>query len=1334
MTARLLLPLTLLLAATAFAQNLRVLTVPAVALDPAVPHAAYNGHPTLLKAIARGGDGNYAVEWDYEGDGTFDVASTRTNRYDLSTAVTFPSATTDRTYEAVVRVTSNGQTVTATYPVRVYADVPANPNLATERQLQVMRNVATDDGLWFLHNQLARVGNEDDPLTGAQISASIPTTTFKNISSASFLEALGRHQHYPAFPAAYLGEMPNVAENAARWANDPYAEDAARLVNGMLAQTSVVSVPTSDETNLVGFYPERTATPIPGTDDGIGLYLGYTSGDLTNGPLNNFLRALAVSHLTGYVAQVGDANRILGRRMEFVVQQLVDGLVWAQNDGANAGSWYYNPNAGNDLLGELGAGVMDAAEALLTVEQFMKNDGVIVPNFVKARLLDYIRMNANPCPTGGTGGTWTSNYNGVCDFALSAAHLTALGWVGANAFAPTDTRLAFPSYYVNSAITRAQLRAQYDSTLVFIGNTFTGTSAGAFGWDQGFVEAGDFSRVDGRGNHFAMLHWARAARAVEPDVTTFGANAWSRMFARYLINNQAPGGGWTWTFSTTLNTNSDNYLDAHARAAFAILAMTPDDLVPVVSVSASQTNAPEGTSLTFTGLSSVPGTFTWDLGNGDTRTGSSLAYAFPDDGTFLVTLTVRTPGGTSVSQSLTVVIANAAPVANAGADLAIDEGEVASFVGSFSDPGTADTHTFSWIFGDTQSATTRVASHAYADQGTFTATFRVTDDENAPGSDTATITVRNVAPTITSWPSVTATEGTAWTYPLTFSDPGTADTHTCSLLTAPAGASLNGCTLQWAPSAGTFAFTACVTDDDGARTCQSFVVVAAILDTDNDGLSDPWETARFGSLAQTASADPDLDGLTNLAELLAGTDPTVFDGPSAPVATCVATATSGRPTLTVTNAVDPQLTALRYEFELYDDAALTSLVSSASDVPAGATSTSWRVPVPLQENGRFYWRARAHDASVAGAWTMPACSFLVDAVNELPGAPRLDSPAPSAAVSELRPTLVVGNAIDPEQDLLTYDFEVYQGPTRLLEERGVTEGTGTSSWRTPTLTEDTEYTWRARAVSAGGPGPWSETGLFRVNTANTAPSAPVVLFPQQGTLVETLTPTLLFLPTPDADGDALVFDWELADDERFAAPLASGVDVTQTRLFVTSPLAEDSRRCWRVRADDGQAQSEWVRACFTISTSDGAPGVPTPFNPSDGSVVTTLTPVFSWARAVDPEGAPVFYDVELKQGDAVVATMEGVSGNAAVSSVPLSVGKDWTWRVRATTAVGPASEYSSASHFEVQELKPATGCGCGSMPSGLLMLLAPLLVLRRRRAATAASRSSGSPPPGGWPA
>ncbi|MDQ8191320.1 hypothetical protein [Roseibacillus persicicus] len=45
------------------------------------------------------------------------------------------------------------------------------------------------------------------------------------------------------------------------------------------------------------------------------------------------------------------------------------------------------------------------------------------------------------------------------------------------------------------------------------------------------------------------------------------------------------------------------------------------------------------------------------------------------------------------------------------------------------------------------------------------------------------------------------------------------------------------------------------------------------VDIDSDGMEDFWEESNFGDLSRTATGDEDMDGLNNLAEFQAGTDP-----------------------------------------------------------------------------------------------------------------------------------------------------------------------------------------------------------------------------------------------------------------------------------------------------------------------------------------------------------------------------------------------------------------------------------------------------------------------------
>ena len=55
--------------------DLEVIPVPWVGTAPLIPHDAYNGKEITFKAIARGGDGTYLYEWDFNGDGTYDFSS-----------------------------------------------------------------------------------------------------------------------------------------------------------------------------------------------------------------------------------------------------------------------------------------------------------------------------------------------------------------------------------------------------------------------------------------------------------------------------------------------------------------------------------------------------------------------------------------------------------------------------------------------------------------------------------------------------------------------------------------------------------------------------------------------------------------------------------------------------------------------------------------------------------------------------------------------------------------------------------------------------------------------------------------------------------------------------------------------------------------------------------------------------------------------------------------------------------------------------------------------------------------------------------------------------------
>ncbi len=1294
------------------AQALRVIPVPWVATDVTIPHQAYNGKATIFKAVARGGTGSYRVEWDFLGDGfggAGDITFDTNNRYDLSRSFTYANQAVTTTFQAKIRVTSppgnpGAGSVVGTYPVRVFADVPANPANATDRQLQVMRSVATDNALWWLHQQMARTTSEEDALAGAQILGNVGGIA----QTAGFLWALGLNGHFAAWGPAYIGDMPNAADNTARFANDPYAEDAARLTNQLLNNMTVIPNVTSDgqpnESNLTGFYPEVNAEPIFGTDDNIGLYLA----DLY--PMGHSVAALSVSLMRGQVAQIGDVNRVLGRKMEFILQQLVDGLVWAQMESNQPGAWDYGPNSGTDDLSTTLWGIT----GLWHADEFAKDDGVIVPNFAKVRLVDYIRGNANGCPGGGTGGSYHTSGT-TCDYTVSAAHMLVLGWMGGNQYAANDPRIAFPGY---SGTTRGNLRTQFDSSLVYIGNIFTGSVSGTHGcWNSGVIGGGDFADVNGNGNHYAMLHWQDAARAVIPEQQNFGVHPWFKRYSQYLINNQlnppaANAGSWRWANNGSICPNSDSGGGEVARANWAILVLSPDAIPPLAIATSNITMAAEGSPINFNGSASDPGSgnplYTWAFGNGQSLGGQNVAYSYPDNGNFNVTLTSTSIGGTSVD-TFPVTITNVAPTGNAGADKVVNEGSVTGFDVAVTDPGTADTFTYRWEWLDgTGDGNTKNPNHTFADNGVRQVKVTVTDDDLGAGNDTVQVTVNNVAPTITSATpnNPPATEGVQFAYDLTWTDPGTLDTFTCSKPVSPAGSAINlvagKCQFRWTPNfaqaiGSSAPVRVCVTDDDLGQTCIDFTISVSFLDADNDGLPDSWEVTNFGNTgAADQFGDPDMDGMNNLQEFTNVTNPNSYDGPNAPVPqspVCGSEIATQQTGLVARNAADPQGQALLYRFELYRDAAMTILVIAQDNVPQGAgMTTSYQVPVSLLENTRYWWRVRAKDPFVSGAWSAPACAFFVNTANEAPNAPRINSPVLGGQANSLTPILKVDNAIDPDEDTLTYTYEVYRDQVLsqlVASASGRPSGVGTSTWQVNVnLTEDTTYFWRARAVDPDNlPGDWSTIGQFFVTTVNSAPQPPVIVAPQNGTLVTTLRPELISLNANDSDQDPLRYDWQLATDNTFTVIVAGANDVpsggvVSTRFLLGADLVEDTRYCWRVRSDDSQAVSQYVSACFLVSAVNAAPSVPVLDTPANNATGIEVSPTYFWAPSSDAEGAPVTYDIQvLDAGGQVVQAVNNVSGTSTSMPLPLQFDTIYRWRARAVDSSGAASNFSATNRF-----------------------------------------------------
>jgi len=215
--------------------------------------------------------------------------------------------------------------------------------------------------------------------------------------------------------------------------------------------------------------------------------------------------------------------------------------------------------------------------------------------------------------------------------------------------------------------------------------------------------------------------------------------------------------------------------------------VTINNVAPMVYAGSDQA-VDEGELVSFSGSFIDPGvadthTIEWNFGDGVATDGTlTPLHVYADNGTYTVTLTVTDDDGGVGSDTLTVTVSNVAPTVEAGADQTVDEGELVNFAGSFNDPGTADTHTIEWDFGDGGTATSMLTpTHTYADDGIYTVTLTVTDDDGGVDSDTLTVTVANVAPTVDAGPDQQVYEDEMFQLQGSFSDPGILDTHTATI-------------------------------------------------------------------------------------------------------------------------------------------------------------------------------------------------------------------------------------------------------------------------------------------------------------------------------------------------------------------------------------------------------------------------------------------------------------------------------------------------------------------------------------------------------------------------
>ena len=205
--------------------------------------------------------------------------------------------------------------------------------------------------------------------------------------------------------------------------------------------------------------------------------------------------------------------------------------------------------------------------------------------------------------------------------------------------------------------------------------------------------------------------------------------------------------------------------------------------------------------------------------------------------------------------------------------------------------------------------------------------------------------------------------------------------------------------------------------------------------------------------------------------------------------------------------------------------------------------------------------------------------------NTAPAAPVPTNPLGGSVLPMGVPVMLqVLNSDDPDYQQLQYEFELYDqaGPT-LIHAWTVTGGQVTTEVDASAFTASTGgYLWRARAYDGYLYSPWCAEQAFQVSsTINAPPGAPIPQDPAGDALVSDTSPFLIAANAADANGDQLVYDFEVAlvIDGAYQAvadsgsvPEGAGVTVWQVPASI---LGLSQRAYWRCRAYDGFVYGAW---------------------------------------------------------------------------------------------------------------------------------------------------------------
>jgi PKD repeat protein len=226
--------------------------------------------------------------------------------------------------------------------------------------------------------------------------------------------------------------------------------------------------------------------------------------------------------------------------------------------------------------------------------------------------------------------------------------------------------------------------------------------------------------------------------------------------ATFTVTAPPPGstGNTIEVFATPVGGNFDN---AVTRSLSIGVTGTPNSAAPTVQFTMTPQNPGARETVTFDASTTrdegaVCGnacTYSWNFGDGTTRSGAVVTHSFNNPGTFTVTLTVTDAGG-AVSTRQQIVTVSTVPAPTVTIAVTPNPplaGQLATFIANATPASGRTITSYAWNFGDgtTQTTTAPSVTKTYTAQGVYVVTVTVTQDTGQTASTSQQVTLSGSA-------------------------------------------------------------------------------------------------------------------------------------------------------------------------------------------------------------------------------------------------------------------------------------------------------------------------------------------------------------------------------------------------------------------------------------------------------------------------------------------------------------------------------------------------------------------------------------------------------------